>query len=465
MTQRSNISSNPRMNRRDLLKWGAAATAAGLLGHWSAPDLPAAVSSSWLTVEKIERTTIQLPFREIPARAMAREIPHWQYLEICEVTLKSGKTGFGETMLFYTWGATNDQSVARCQGKNAAELMWDDSLGAGLQSALFDAVARTLDLPIHALLGKKQHARTPLSWWNIDLPPEDLASECALAYKSGYLSLKTKGRPWFDLWKQIELAIKVVPESFKIDMDFNDTLRTAEQAIPILLEFDSIPQVDIWEGPLPQADLEGNHRVKEAVKAKVALHYGNPDPWEMLTKDACDGFVVGGGATMLMQTAAVCAMSRKPFWLQLVGSSITAAHSLQFGGALEWAKWPAVNCHQLFVASTLTAPIVVENGTAAVSDAPGVGFELNRDVLKKYEVAKPASRPEPQRLLETTWPDGRRMYVASNGTVNFMLTCANAGQMPYFEKGVNTRLVPDDGSAKWRDLVEKSRGRAYFPGR
>ena len=77
-------------------------------------------------------------------------------------------------------------------------------------------------------------------------------------------------------------------------------------------------------------------------------------------------------------------------------------------------------------------------------------------------VAKPATRPEPQRLLETTWPDGRTMYVASNGTVNFMLTAANAGEMPYFEKGVNTRLVPDDGSAKWRDLVEKSSKKPYF---
>jgi len=462
MKQRSDLSYSPRMSRRDLLRWGAAATAAAALGHWSAPDLPAAVSSTWLTIEKIDRTTIKLPFREVPGRAMAREIPHWQYTEICEVTLKSGKTGFGETLLFYTWGATTDEAVQRCRGKNAAELMWDDSLGAGLQSALFDAVARTLELPIHALLGKKQYVRTPLSWWNIDLPPEDLASECALAYKSGYLSLKSKGRPWFDLWKQLELSVKVVPESFKIDMDFNDTLRTAEQAIPILREFDSIPQVDIWEGPLPQSDLEGNHQIKEAVKAKVALHYGNPDPWDMLKADACDGFVVGGGATTLMQTAAVCAMSRKPFWLQLVGSAITAAHSLHFGGVLEWAKWPAVNCHQLFVDSTLTAPIVVENGTAVVPDAPGLGFELNRDVMKKYAVAKPASRPDPQRLLETTWPDGRTMYVASNGTVNFMLTQANAGEMPYFEKGVNTRLVPDDGTAKWRDLVEKSQKKPYF---
>ena len=268
MKQRSDLSYSPRMSRRDLLRWGAAATAAAALGHWSAPELPAAVSSTWLTIEKIDRTTIKLPFREVPGRAMAREIPHWQYTEICEVTLKSGKTGFGETLLFYTWGVTTDEAVQRCRGKNAAELMWDDSLGAGLQLALFDAVARTLELPIHALLGKKQYARTPLSWWNIDLPPEDLASECALAYKSGYLSLKSKGRPWFDLWKQLELSVKVVPESFKIDMDFNDTLRTAEQAIPILREFDSIPQVDIWEGPLPQSDLEGNHRSRRRSKPK-----------------------------------------------------------------------------------------------------------------------------------------------------------------------------------------------------
>ena len=33
-------------------------------------------------------------------------------------------------------------------------------------------------------------------------------------------------------------------------------------------------------------------------------------------------------------------------------------------------------------------------------------------------------RPEPPRLIETVWPSGRKMYVANNGTVNFMLNAA-----------------------------------------
>ena len=110
---------------------------------------------------------------------MDRELPHWRYIELCEVALKSGHTGIGETMLYYTWGVPSDDDVARVVGKNAVEMMWDDSLGAGLQMALFDAVGRTAGVPVHALLGRKVHSTTPLSWWNIDTSAVDMASVSA----------------------------------------------------------------------------------------------------------------------------------------------------------------------------------------------------------------------------------------------------------------------------------------------
>ena len=31
------------------------------------------------------------------------------------------------------------------------------------------------------------------------------------------------------------------------------------------------------------------------------------------------------------------------------------------------------------------------------------------------------------------------------------------GNVPYYERGVKTRLLMDDGSAEWRDLYERSR--------
>lgn len=443
-------------SRRDFCKWISLAAASATLPVWTPPLLAQTVSSKWLIIESIERTTLKVPFRDIPARAMAKEVPHWVYSEVVQVTLKSGKTGFGETMLFYTWGVPSDAIVKDSIGKNAAELMWRDDLGAGLQIAIFDAVARTLEVPVHALIGSKCYSETPLSWWNIDTSPEDMAAECKLAYDQGYLAYKTKGRPWFDLWAQMERSTKAVPAEFKIDMDFNDTLRDADRAIDILKQFEHYPQVDIWETPIPQADIAGNKRLTAEMKAKIAMHYGSPAPLDVFREKACDGFVLGGSARTLVEANAACSLAELPFWLQLTGTGITAAWSLHFGGTLSQAKWPAVNCHQLYTHNLLTDPIVVTKGKAVVPDRPGLGYELDRDCLEKFRTDKPSKRPDPPRLTETTWPDGRKMYVGSHEVLNFLLTQANRENMPFFERGVTTTLVPNDGSTKWEDLYKRS---------
>jgi L-alanine-DL-glutamate epimerase-like enolase superfamily enzyme len=149
-----------------------------------------------LTVESVERTWVDVPLRPLPARHMVREIPHWTLFEICRVRLACGVVGFGETMCYYTWGTVSDAAVASVRGKNAAERMWDDGLGAGLQMALFDAVARAADVPCHRLLGPQHRDRAFLSWWDIDMPAEDWLSECREALAQGYTSFKTKARPW-----------------------------------------------------------------------------------------------------------------------------------------------------------------------------------------------------------------------------------------------------------------------------
>lgn len=388
---------------------------------------------------------------------MDREIPHWRYSELCDVTLKCGITGTGETLLFYTWEPTSDEAVARVIGRSAIEVMWDDSLGAGLQMALFDAVGRAAEVPVHALLGNKVNETTPLSWWNIDTSAEDMASECAEALRLGYLSYKTKGRPWFDIFRQLDTATKVVPPEFKIDMDFNDTLRTAELGMPILERLGKYPQVDIFESPIPQDDVDGNRQITESTHVKIAMHYRNPAPETVVQTRCCDGFVAGHGATELMATGRFCEETRLPFWLQLVGSGLTAAHSLHFGGVLKQAVWPAVNCHQLFEHDLLTEPILVKGGHATVPDRPGLGYEVNRDIVEKLRIQKPAQRPEPERLIETIWTDGRRMYTANNGKVNFMLTAANEDRYPYYADGAETRLVPNDNSPRWRELYDRAR--------
>ncbi len=448
--------------RRDVLRSGAAAAAGSCFPDLRSPNVAASElqrAARHLTIQKIDRTTVKVPYREIPARNMARELPHWMYSEIFQVTLQSGHTGFGETLLYYTWGVSEDDDVRRAMGRSAAELMWDDELGAGLQMALFDAVARAMDSPVHALLGKQVHQRTPLSWWNIDTSPEDMAAECQEALRSGYRAYKTKGRPWFDVWKQLELSTQVVPEEFKIDMDFNGTLLDAQRGIPILQDLEKYPHVDIFETPISQFDLQGNRAIRAATHVDIAMHYGKPEPIVVLRDDACDGFIVGRGARDAMNAGGVCAMANKPFWLQLVGTGITAAFSLHFGGVLSHATWPAVNCHQLYQHTMLTEPIVVKQGFAAVPEGPGLGYELDLDTVERLKVEKPKQRPDPPRLIETTWLDGRKMYFGNTGKVNFVLNPARYGKVPYYEPGVTTRLLPNDGSERWKKLYERARQR------
>ena len=82
-----------------------------------------------LTVKKIDRIWLDVPYREAIVHNMVRDLPHWTISELCKVTLDCGIEGVGETMPFYTWGAVTDESVARAMGKAATEVMWDDSLG------------------------------------------------------------------------------------------------------------------------------------------------------------------------------------------------------------------------------------------------------------------------------------------------------------------------------------------------
>ena len=407
-----------------------------------------------LDIVDVERFTVEVPFREIVARNMARELPHWTVFEICKVTLRGGAVGIGETMSYYTWGRVSDAAVKRVSGRNAHDVMWDDSLGSGLQMALFDAVGKALDVPVHALLGHKIRDRAFISWWDIDFPPEDFASECRTALKAGYRDFKTKGRPWQDVYAQMDAATKVVSKDFKIDLDFNGHLLDAAHAIPVLKQLEKHPSFAICESPIPQGNVEDGKKIQAAVKVEIAHHYGSPPVPVQLSENLCDGFVVGGGTGAILSAGAVSAAFNKPFWLQQVGTGITAAFSLHFAAVLKQATWPAVNCHQLYERDLLATPVRVKDGTAPIPDKPGLGLQIDEDALARFRLKKPYDKqPNPPRLIETLWPNGAKTYFS---TGRQMMDDGRAGNLPVCIRGVKTRLVPNDGSAGWRELHEKA---------
>lgn len=407
------------------------------------------------TIERIDRYPVEIPFREVPRRNLRRELPHWKYFEIFEIELGCGAVGYGEEMLYYGGKVVDTETVDRTLGTNALEGLFDDSLGSGIQIALFDAVGRALDVPAHRLLGQETRDRTPLSWWCIDMPATDLVAEAERALAAGYTSLKVKGRPWFDIREQIAALEEAMPDWFDVDIDFNTTLLTAEKALPVLRELEESPLVSHFEGPIPQEDVDGNYRLSRELDTPIVLHYGRPEPLTTVRTDLCDGFVLGGKANAVRKRGAVAAMADLPLWLQLVGTGITAAFSLHMGGVLEAASWPAVNCHQIYEHTLLTDLIDVEDGYADVPDEPGLSYDVDMDAVREYEIELPAERPSPPRLIETEWTDGRRLYIAPEGLNAHLNHACEPGAIPYFETGVETRLIPE-GTDEFEQYYEQA---------
>jgi len=417
---------------------------------------PAVAGALNLGIRKIDRTWINVPYRPVPARNMIRELPHWTIFEICRVTLECGVTGFGETMQYYTWGRVSEAAIKRAMGRNAAELMWDDSLGCGLQMALFDAVGKANGVPMYRLLGPKHRDRPFVSWWAIDMPAEDWVLECKDAVAQGYTAFKTKARPWFDLDRQCQVLTRTIPAHFDIDFDFNAMLLDTTNAVRYLSEIEKYDNVAIWESPIPQSDVAGNKFLRTQTKVPIAMHFGSPPIMTALREEVCDGFVIGGGAGRVMREGTIAAAADKPFWLQLVGTGITAAFALHCGAVLSHARWPSVNCHQLYTHQMIRPAIKVDNGTAPVPEAPGLGVELDEEALAKFRIEPLAAEPypAPNLLLAIRWPSGATSYYAH---ARQYWDDFGAGRLPVFPRGVYLERIEDNGSREWKELQARAR--------
>lgn len=417
-------------------------------------------------IQEITFTLIQDPFSPRHERHMPRLSGDWSLIEICRVTLESGVVGIGETVIQYTWGRVPAGAAERVQGRNVYECLWDDHLGCGLQMALWDAAGKQAGVPCHALLGEQVRTQAPISWWCLDFDTEEWLEEARLALAQGYTSLKLKARPWRDVLGQVEALQEVLPPTALIDFDFNSTLANAATAVLYLRELEKYPNVAIVESPIPQGDVAGNKRLRSQTTLPIAMHFGSPPIMTALQEEVCDGFVVGGGASRLKMETTLAAAANKPFWLQLVGTGLTTAWTLQVGAVATHAQWPAVTCMHIWSDDLIREPLHIEGGYATVPEGPGLGVTLDEDAVERLRLPDQNKLPErPRRLYRLSWPEGRQVggrglsIPAGTGTVSGfesdLFREYNHGNLPRFTPGTSLDQVSDDGSSAFDEAFQQ----------
>jgi L-alanine-DL-glutamate epimerase-like enolase superfamily enzyme len=403
-----------------------------------------------MKIAQIELIHLDVPFTPHTNQHMQYWLPHWRISQLCKITLESGVVGWGETLPNYTWAKVPIDVADQVVGRNAAELLWQDELGAGVQMALFDAVGKTLGVPIYRLLGHpKLRDWAPISWWAMDMPPAEWAEQCAEAVRQGYMSAKLKARTWYDLHAALQAIFAVVPEQFILDLDFNATLDNAANAVKFLSTLEPYKQVAMFESPIPQSDVAGNAQIRRRINRPVAMHYGSPPIQTTLQEDVADGFVLCAGAAGLLRQANICQEANKPFWLQLVGTGITTAWAAHFGAVLPQAKWPAITCMNIYEAQLLQPAIQLRGGFLRVPEEPGLGVAIDEEAVAKYRV-------------DYSWIDTPRhvyRYRRANGETTYY-GCGKQDlhhiypqdAQPICEPGASLEPVADDGSATFAEL-------------
>lgn len=393
-------------------------------------------------VKDIRYTVLHVPFHERCADAMQVYGPDWSIVELIEVETGGGVVGVGETIQGYTWGRSLEPQFARARGRNIFDLLWDDSLGAGLQMALFDAAGKHLDVPCHRLMGPQFRDACPVSWWAQSMAAEAWAEEARTAEAHGFNTMKVKARPWYDIAAQLAAVDAATSSHFKLDADFNTMLLGVDQAAPLIsrLELDT-SCLAIVESPIPQDDVEGNKLLRQKIYSPIAMHLGQPPVMTAIREGVCDGFVIGGGVRQTLSDGNLAARAKMPFWLQMVGTGLTTTFAAHLGSVLEQARWPAIPCVNIY-SHTLLKQFKVEGGHLRVPEAPGLGVELDREAVERYRVAPDFAKPAVRQIHRISWPDGRELWTQDGGYRGDF----TAGKITGFLPGMALDVRLDDGS-------------------
>ena len=410
-----------------------------------------------MKIARAEEIVLDIPFYAgHVTRAMQRAMTHNERVHVYRVELGDGSVGYGDG------GSGGD--LERLNGINPLAVMQDDGLGQGLQMAVVDAVGRATGTPAHALIGTRLRDRCPVSWWDIDMSPADWALEAKESVARGYTCFKMKARPWWDVVEQVETVSEVVPADYRFDVDFNGFLLNSSRAEMMLQRLDEVPNVGMYESPFYLGtDLTGARILRERVRKPIVEHFRE----DVLHAHCSDGFVVGGGISGCRTQNALAESFNKPFWLQLVGTGLTTAFAVQLGSTLSQAQLPYITCSELWEHDLLSERLEIVDGYAAVSDAPGLGVEVDEGAIERYRVDPGAPTPTQQyrqknRILRISWPGagGARRTLDFTDESKYQQEFYK-GSVPGFERGVGLEVIEDDGSSGFSRDHEKlvARGR------
>jgi mandelate racemase len=356
--------------------------------------------ASQLTIRDIKARAVLAPLQR-PVRTAVGAIPS-SPLVLIDLTTEQG--GVGRSYIFGYTAVTLgplvrliDEIAAEVKGKPAAPAVrmrefdrrfrlvgWQGLIGmavSGIDIALWDALARSLDQPVVRLLGG---APAPLAAYDSYGLIDPKADEKALvrSVEQGFGAIKIKlGEGDLDYDVATVRAVKaIIGPKIKLMVDYNQSLDPVEacRRVARLAEFDLC-----WiEEPVKAEDIGGHARVRAAASTPIQTGENWWFPADMakaIAAGACDYAMLDamkiGGVTGWLSAIGQAEAASIP-----VSSHIfmeVSAHLLPITPTAHWLE------HLDIAGGILKEPYRVIDGTLAAR-GPGFGLEWDEGAVARF---------------------------------------------------------------------------------
>ena len=360
-----------------------------------------------MTIKTIRSTLLRVPWPDDPwlkghAFGDARNIL------VVEVETKSGIVGMGYLFLF-RWGlrtiatCLEEHLIPRVIGKDATavEAIWNDiykstmNIGragieimalSALDIALWDAVGKRANLPLHRLWGS---SRTQLPVYGSGCfrgAGGDGMIAKALHYKSqGYKAIKMQVAHVHDLKTDLD-NVRRMREAVGPDIDIMIDINMGWTADVAILMGRKFQPYDIYwlEEPVVADDFAGYRRVAEALDTRIVggeTHFTRHD-LKPFFENPCLPILqpdpMRGGMTELRKIAAVA-----DTWGMTIAPHLFPELNVQLLASIPNASWIE---NMGLLDDVWVEPVPVKNGMITAPERPGHGLAFKPEVLKDFRI-------------------------------------------------------------------------------
>ena len=267
---------------------------------------------------------------------------------------------------------------------------------SSIDMAIYDIWGKATRQPVHQILGGKRRNEMKVMWSIGGSSPEESAQEVLEAKENGYFGCMIKVGTDYKLDAARTIAAReAVGPDFPLIADANQgwdvdtSIRYAKAVSDCNLLF--------FEQPVQSWDVNGMSRVKRAIDIPVSADEGVStihDAIRLIEAEAADIFSIkvtkNGG---IMRAKAICEYAEangiQLFFNSMIEEGITQAASLAISATC--SNIVTLIGHAFFSPRRLESDICtyhkqIKRGIVEISDNPGLGIDLEEEVIKEYLV-------------------------------------------------------------------------------